>query len=147
VSRLPCHDRKRLYIRISGLTLQPVSIVTTKSLWLNSGLGLGGRQALIRYLDLRNRAKGRKRVCWSCDGRKGVQPSRKVRIDVAGLGDAELRVAISRLTASWSETEITSDITALLETLLLPRVSTNVRAVRWPTPGTFTKACVSEYFA
>src|SRR5216683_5964514 len=40
------------------------------------------------------------------------------QVDVAGLGDAELRISISRLTASRSETEIAPDIATLLEALL-----------------------------
>ena len=48
----------------------------------------------------------------------GTLDQQTSQIDVTGLGDAELRVAISRLTSSWSQTEIAPHITALLETLL-----------------------------
>src|SRR5271156_1251442 len=48
----------------------------------------------------------------------GTLDQQTSQIDVAGLGDAELRITISRLTASRSQTEIAPDITALSEALL-----------------------------
>src|SRR5258708_37112346 len=48
----------------------------------------------------------------------GTLDQQTSQIDVAGLSDAELRIAISRLTASRSQTEITTDVTALLEAFL-----------------------------
>lgn len=67
------------------------------------------------------------------------------QIGVAGLRDPELRVPISGLTASRSQAEIAPDTAALLDALLAARVRTNVRAVRWPTPWTFSNASVSGY--
>jgi hypothetical protein len=43
------------------------------------------------------------------------------QVDVAGLGDPELRIAISRLTASWSQTEIATHISTSLEALLVAK--------------------------
>jgi hypothetical protein len=48
----------------------------------------------------------------------GTFDQKAPQVDVAGLSDAELRIAITRLTASGSETEIATNITTLLETLL-----------------------------
>jgi hypothetical protein len=43
------------------------------------------------------------------------------QIDVAGLRDPELRIAISGLTASWSQTEIATHILTSLEAFLVPK--------------------------
>jgi hypothetical protein len=43
------------------------------------------------------------------------------QIDVAGLRDPELRIAISRLTASWSQTEIATHMSTSLEAFLVPQ--------------------------
>lgn len=51
------------------------------------------------------------------------------QIDVARLRDPELRIAIARLTASWSQAEIAAYVSTSLEAFLVPRVSTYVRAV------------------
>ena len=51
------------------------------------------------------------------------------QIDVAGLGDAELRITIARLTASWSQPEIATHVPTGLKRCLFPRVRTYVRAV------------------
>ena len=44
---------------------------------------------------------------------------RTSQIDVDALGDAELRIAIARLTASWSQTEIATSLPTSLETQLV----------------------------
>jgi hypothetical protein len=68
------------------------------------------------------------------------------QINVACFSNAELRIAIARLAASWSQAEIAAHISTSLEALLVfPRVRTNVRAVMWPTPWIFSSACVSGY--
>jgi hypothetical protein len=48
----------------------------------------------------------------------GTLDQKASQVDVAGLGDAELRIAVARLTAPGSETEIATNIAALLEALL-----------------------------
>src|SRR5277367_1307953 len=48
----------------------------------------------------------------------GTLDQQASQVDVAGLGDAELRIAIARLTASGSETEIATNIATLLEAFL-----------------------------
>src|ERR1035441_8439934 len=48
----------------------------------------------------------------------GILDQQTSQVDVASLGDAELRVAIPRLAASWSQAEIAPDVTTPLEALL-----------------------------
>src|ERR1019366_4032404 len=48
----------------------------------------------------------------------GTLDQQTSQVDVASFGDAELRVAIPRLAASWSQAEIAPDVTTLLEALL-----------------------------
>jgi hypothetical protein len=43
------------------------------------------------------------------------------QVDVAGLRDPELRIAIARLTPSWSQTEKAADIPTSLEALFVPQ--------------------------
>src|ERR1700731_259124 len=47
----------------------------------------------------------------------GTLDQQTSQVDVAGLRDAELRISIARLTASWSQAEIAPDISTLLEAL------------------------------
>ena len=55
-------------------------------------------------------------------------------IDIARLGDAELRISLTGLAAPRSESEIATNVPTSLERSLLPSVRTYVSAVRWPTP-------------
>jgi hypothetical protein len=55
-------------------------------------------------------------------------------VDIASLGDAELRVVVSGFAASRPQAEVTADIPTSLERSLLLSVRTYVSAVSWPTP-------------
>ena len=55
-------------------------------------------------------------------------------IAIAGLCNAELGIAVPGLASAWSQAKIAANISASLETLLSPRVSTKVSSVRCPTP-------------
>jgi hypothetical protein len=48
----------------------------------------------------------------------GTLDQQTSQIDVAGLGDTELRITISRLTASRSQSEIAPDVATLLKAFL-----------------------------
>jgi hypothetical protein len=48
----------------------------------------------------------------------GTLDQQSTQVDVASLGDAELRVAIPGLTASWPQTEVAADIATSLEAFL-----------------------------
>jgi len=48
----------------------------------------------------------------------GTLDQQTSEISVPGLGDAELRVPVTGLAASWSETEVATDIATLLEAFL-----------------------------
>src|SRR5882672_11110787 len=51
----------------------------------------------------------------------GTHGQQAAEIDVASLGDAELRVAIPGLTASWPQAEVAADIPTSLEAFLAPQ--------------------------
>ena len=75
----------------------------------------------------------------------GTLDQQTSKISVAGLGDAELRVPITGLAASRSETEVATNIATLLEAFFAAQGQDERRCRDRTNTVTFSRTCVSGY--